>query len=161
MRQDYLAILEQVIQCNDEVITFLHNTHSDAIAKKIINEGFEFQSHLDYTTDVVSAKDPVTIKYFTIVRQAYGNFTMIIQINKDIIEHYSHQLKHKEHHFSEILSVKPPYIGYEEDLIYCLAPNFVKGYIDICTSEFVANPNFNPSLILPIFETNLNRILNE
>lgn len=155
----YLTTLIHVIECKNDVVTFLHNTKTQKTAEQIIREGFEFQSHLDYTTDVVSAKDPVTIKYFTIVRQAYGNYTMVIQISKQLIEDYSQTLVNLSHHFSEILSVKPPYIGPEDDPIYCLAPHFIKGYIDTLTGTFVANPNFNATLKIPIFEENMKTII--
>ncbi len=155
-----LQNLIKIIDCKNDVVTFLHNTKTKETADKIIKHGFEFQSHLDFTTDVVSAKDPITIKYFSIVRQAYGDYTIIIQISKQIIEDFSAPLVKKAHHFSEVLTVKPPIINAEEDMIYCLAPNFVKGYINVHSAEFVANPTFNSSLILPEFNQNLNRILN-
>jgi hypothetical protein len=161
MEEAYLHLLEKVIYNDDDVVTFLHNTHSASVVKKIMTRGFEFQSHLDYTTDVVSAKDPVTIKYFTIVRQAYGNFTVIIQISKAIIEDYAAKIRKKNHHFSEVLSIKPPFMGPEDELVYCLAPHFVKGYIDACNHLFYQNPKFNPSLKLPVFESNLKQILKE
>lgn len=161
MEDAYLHLLEKAITNDNEVVTFLHNTHSETVAKKIISQGFAFQSHLDYTTDVVSAKDPVTVKYFTIVRQAYGNYTIIIQISKAIIEDFAGKIRIKNHHFSEVLSIKPPYLGPEDELVYCLAPHFVKGYIDTCHQIFHKNPGFDPSLKLPIFESNLQQILKE
>lgn len=159
MDNEYLEQLQRVINCKSEVVTFLHNTKTRQIAEKILQEGFEFQSHLDYTSDVVSAKDPVTIKYFTLVRQAYGDYTVIIQIDKNLIEEYSNILEDLPHHFSEILTVKPPYIGNEDDLIYCLAPHFVKGYVNAQTAEFFSNSLFNAGLKIPIFEKNLNKLL--
>lgn len=154
----HLEGLLEAIKTDERVITFLHNTKTEDTAKYIMKEGFEFQSHLDYTTDVVTPKDPVTVKYFTIVRQAYGNFTIVIQISKPLVEEYSELLDNKAHHFSEILTVKPPKEGPEDDLIYTLAPHFVKGYVNACTGEFQANPNFNASLKIPIFEENLKKI---
>jgi len=151
--------LIKVIECKSDVVTFLHNTKTQETAKKVLLEGFEFQSHIDYTTDVVSAKDPITIKYFTIVRQAYGRYTLIIQISRQLIEDYSELLNNISHHFSEILTVKPPVLGVEDDLVYCLAPHFVKGYMDAETGEFYANPNFNAALKIPVFEENLKKIL--
>jgi hypothetical protein len=155
----YVQNLIKVIECKNDVVTFLHNTKTKETAEKVLEDGFQFQSHLDYTTDVVTAKDPVTIKYFTIVRQAYGKYTLIIQISRHLIEDYSQQLQNMSHHFSEILSVKSPFLGSEDDLVYCLAPHFVKGYMYVETGEFFANPNFNASLKIPIFEENLRRIL--
>ena len=159
MESEYLQQLQNVNESPTQVVTFLHNTKSQETAELILKEGFEFQSHLDYTSDVVSAKDPVTIKYFTIVRQAYGDYTMIIQIAKDLIEDYSKILEELPPHFSEVLTVKEAYIGSEEDLIYCLAPNFVKGYVHSQTANFYPNPDFNPSLKLPLFNDNLKKIV--
>jgi hypothetical protein len=161
MDTEYLEKLVTVIECKNDVVTFLHNTKEKETADRISRDGFEFQSHLDYTTDVVSAKDPITIKYFSIVRQAYGDYTIIMQISKQIIEDFSAPLVKKAHHFSEILTVKEPFIGPDDDIIYCLAPNFVKGYINVHSAEFVANPKFDSSLILPEFNTNLKKILDE
>ena len=155
----YIHNLIKIIECKNDVVTFLHNTKTKETADKIIQQGFEFQSHLDFTTDVVSAKDPITIKYFSIVRQAYGDYTLIMQISKEIIEDFSAPLVKKAHHFSEVLTVKPPTISSEDEIIYCLAPNFVKGYINVHSAEFVANPTFNSSLILPEFNQNLKRII--
>lgn len=155
----YLDTLIRAIESDEEVITFLHNTQTRNIAEKIVSEGFEFQSYLDYTTDVVSARDIVTIKYFTIVRQSYGKFTIIIQISKQLIEEYADKLENIAHHFSEILTVKKPYKGPEDDLIYCLAPHFIKGFVDTESKKFYANPNFNSSLKIPVFEENLKKIL--
>lgn len=154
----HLEGLLEAIKTEERVITFLHNTKTVETAKHILKEGFEFQSHLDYTTDVVTPKDPVTVKYFTIVRQAYGNFTIVIQISKPLVEEYSELLDNKAHHFSEILSVKPPKVGLEDDLIYCLAPHFVKGYVDANTGDFHCNPNFNASLKIPIFDENIKNL---
>ena len=154
----YLDILIQAIENDNEVITFLHNTQTYETAEKIMHEGFEFQSHLDYTTDVVSYRDTVTIKYFTIVRQSYGKFTIIIQISKQIIEEYAEKLDNIAHHFSEILSINEPYEGAEDDMIYCLAPHFIKGFVDAESGKFYSNPNFNASLKIPVFEENLKKI---
>ncbi|MDA3890147.1 MAG: hypothetical protein PF517_00630 [Salinivirgaceae bacterium] len=157
----YLNGLLSAIETDQNVITFLHNTKTKESANNIIEKGFKFQSHLDYTTDVVSPKDPVTVKYFTIVRQAYGEFTIIMQISKSLIESYSELLEDISHHFSEILSINKPYLGPEDDLIYCLAPHFIKGYVEAEMGNFIQNPNFNPSLKIPIFDENLKKILNK
>lgn len=161
MENEYLEQLQKVIECQNDVVTFLHNTKTKETAESIMNGGFEFQSHLDYTSDVVSAKDPVTIKYFTIVRQAYGNYTMVIQIAKDLIEEYSNILEELPHHFSEILTVKEPYVGHEEDMIYCLAPHFIKGYVNAETAQFFPNPLYNSGMKLPVFQENLKKIISK
>lgn len=159
MEKDYLEVLMNTIATPKDALTFLHNTKKKEVAQNILNNGFRFNSHLDYSTDCVSAKDEVTVKYFTLTRQAYGDFTVIIQIGKQIIEYYSHILEHKKHHFSELLTVEPPVLGSDDDYIYQLAPQFVRGFIDSKSGEFYANPNFNADYNNKIFQNNLDRIL--
>jgi hypothetical protein len=83
----------------------------------------------------------------------------VLQISKRIIEQYSRRLEHYPHHFSEVLATQPPVNGTEDELIHTLAPNFVKGYINAINCEFVANPQFNPDLIMPQFDINLENLL--
>lgn len=144
-----------------EVLTFLHNTGTEQKAKKIVKYGFRFNSHLDYSTDNVSAKDEVTVRYFTLTRQAYGNYTVIIQIARNIIEHYSTILDNTPHHFSEVLTVCPPVLGNDEEFIYQLAPQFIKGYIYMPKCELVLNEKFNPECDCDIFKENLSLILEQ
>ena len=56
---DYINTLISVIDNSNDVVTFLHNTQSKSIADKVLTNGFEFQGHIDYTTDTVSANDIV------------------------------------------------------------------------------------------------------
>ncbi len=158
MDKDYLNVLIDTIASTENVLTFLHNTNKEEVALKILKSGFQFHSHLDYCTDYVSAKDAVTIKYFTIIRQAYGNFTVVIQISKKIIEDYSDILENTPHHFSEILSINDPILGVDEEFIYQLAPQFVKGFVNSVNSELVLNPNFNSTFRSSIFQDNLDKI---
>jgi len=161
MEKDYLEILMETIASPENVLTFLHNTKNKEVAQNILDYGFQFNSHIDYTTDCVSAKDIVTVKYFTITRHAYGDFTIIIQIGKQIIEYYSHILKNKKYHFSELFSVKPPVLGSDDDYIYQLAPQFVRGFIDSKSGELFINSKFNPEYNPRFFQDNLDKILKE
>lgn len=159
MEKTFLEILMQTIESDSDLLTFLHNTNSEEVAKEIIQNGFKFNSHLDYTTDNVSAKDEVTIKYFTITRQAYGKYTLVIQISKEIIEHYSSILEDTHHHFSEILTIRPPILGPDEEMIYQLAPQFVKAFIYEPNCELMLNPNFDPHYNCEVFKENMQKIL--
>ena len=156
---DYITLLQSVIESNDNVVSFLHNTHTKEDAESILKGGFEFQNHLDYTTDIISAKDIVAIRYFSNVRSTYGKFTIVIQISKQIIDEYCRVLNCKSHHYSEVLTVKTPYVGSDGDLIYCLAPHFVKGYINSNTAKFYPNNSFDAVLKLAVFDDNLKKII--
>ncbi len=157
----YLTKLYEVISETENVLTFLHNTRSKQIAEEILKQGFEFQGYLDYTTDMVSAKDPIGIKYFSQIRKAYGNYTIIIQISKEIIESYTQKIAHTDIHFSEVLAINTDEEGIGEDAIHCLAPHFIKGYLNVKTAKFISNENFNPSLKIEVFEENMKKILGQ
>jgi hypothetical protein len=153
----YVLKIIEIIGPNNQLVTFLHNTPDENNAQMIMKEGFKFHSHLDYTTDVVSAKDEVTITYFNLVRGAYGNFTLIIQIDKKLIEKYSNLLYDHHYHFSEVLTIGNPQQTEDGEWIYNLAPIFIKGYFDSKSGKFTANPLFDPSNDLPVFMSNLNK----
>jgi hypothetical protein len=156
----YIIALKEAIGYNPEMVTFLHNTMTRENAETIMNKGFRFYSHLDYTTDVVSAKDDITITYFNLVRSAYGPFTIIIQMDKELIQYYSDLLLDRHNHFSELLTLEMPEKSNDEEWIYTLAPNFVKGYVDSRFPCFFPNSKFNPSLKHPEFEKNLQHLRN-
>lgn len=156
----YNQLVEMCHSYKGELITFLHNTTSKDIAEEIMSYGFEFNSHLDYTCDVVSAKDPLTIKYFRNVREAYGNYTIIIQIGRNIIMNFSEALDKTPHHFSEVLSVCKPKLNDDNESIYKLAPHFIKGYLNQSENIFCKNPTFNPHKEIDLFDQNLKQLLN-
>lgn len=160
MVETFVDILMKTISTEEQVLTFLHNAPSKIVADTIINDGFRFQSHLDYSTDNVSSKDIVTVKYFALTRQAYGDYTVIMQISRSIIEHYSSILKNTPHHFSEVLTVKEPVHTSEDEYIFQLAPQFVKGYIYTPECQLVLSPDFNPNCDCEVFKKNLDKILN-
>ncbi len=142
----------------EEVFTYLHNTKSKDIAETILDSGFIFQSHLDYCCDLVTIKDPITIKYFSCIRQAYGAYTLIIQFTKSIVDRVSEPLENYSNHYSEILSYQKP-IHEDGEIRFNLAPEFIKGYVDNEKNQFIANPNFNPSHFTPRFNENILAII--
>jgi hypothetical protein len=47
----------------------------------------------------------------------------------------------------ELLTMKKPTMGENDELIYALAPEHIAGYFDNKTEEFIENPRYNPSYI--------------
>lgn len=155
----YLIKLYSVINENQNIVTFLHNTPTKQNADNILENGFKFQGHLDYTSDIISSKDIIGLKYFSQIRKHYGNYTIIIQISKKIITEYTERLKNTEYHFSEALTAKPPSKTCDDEFTYCLSPNFIKGYLNIKNADFVLNQKFNPSLKIKTFEENIEKLI--
>ena len=143
------------------VYTYLHNTEKREVADKIIHEGFNFENHLDYTTDRINRNDPLEARNFIIKRKRYGLFTVAIEISTKIVDYYTLNLKNTNVHFSEILTSNKPVIGDNDEPIYRLTNQFVKGYFDHSTHRAIMNNSFNPFFHSPEFERNLYRILYE
>ena len=150
---------QEFIGLTNDVFTYLHNTESDEIAELIISEGFEFEGYLDHTTDLISGDDPVELRYFQIKRGRYGDYTMVIQIAREIIDKYCELLKETHNHYSEVLTVKDPRKTYEREPIYTLPPHFVKGYFDQKNKKAIINPKFDAFKDLEIFEENVRRLV--
>ncbi len=152
------GLLAAIDCADDSLMTFLHNTRNESTAQEVLKNGFHFLDHLDYTCDLVTPKDPLTIRYFNLCRQAYGKYTLIIQIARTTIENYARQLKGKPVHFSEILSLHKSKSEIDAEFIHVLPPAFVKGYFDHNHISFQKNPSFDPFFTHPVFAKNLQAI---
>jgi hypothetical protein len=102
--------------------TYLHTTETIENAKSICENGLnceEFGKTTDYVHDISG------LIYMLIIRKDYGNFTLIIQLNKNIENSYESICK-KEHNENG-------------DEIFVLPPQYIKGYYDRTTKEIFAN----------------------
>ncbi len=150
----------------DEVkfICFTHRTNSEQIAKKIMEEGFEFAEAIQSTTDIL-VNDEVVLKYYHNLRRNYGEYNVIICIANEIYDYYLAQLKAsprgKLFTVEEILTEKKPRYDEERDqTIFLLPKQFIKGFFNEETAKITINPNFNPTYNSEKFNENLNNALN-
>jgi hypothetical protein len=151
----------EFINPRKDVYKYLHNTEEKAIADKIILEGFDFESHLDYTTDLVTGNDPIEIKYFFIKRKRYGLYTIIIEISKSIVDYYSQKLSSTPFHFSEVLTCQNPLLSDNDEPLYRLPSQFIKGYYDHEAQKPIPNETFDPFFHSEKFDQNLKQFLQE
>ena len=103
---------------------FLHTTNSIERARSICENGFRFKD-FNKTSDYVC--DPITLAYMLNIRKHYGDFTVIIQINKNITSYV--EISEKEY-------------DDEGDEVYVLPPQYIKGFYNRRTDEIYANPFF-------------------
>jgi len=150
----------------DEIkfICLSHRTNSEEIAKKIMQEGFEFAEAIQSTTDFL-VNDEVVLKYYYNLRRNYGEYNIIICIANEIYDYYLGKLKDspngKTYTVEEILTEKEGWYDEERDQnIFILPKQFIKGYYNEETSEIVKNPHFNPFYNSEKFKENLNKIIN-
>ncbi len=150
-----MDLFQSFISLDERVLVFLHNTSSEALARKIMEEGFRFVNHLTYSCDQVSASDLVQLRYFTILRRSYGEYTIVLCVGKELVEEYSNHLRGTPFHFSEVLAYHPPVINEDGDPLFIMPPHFVKGYFNQQTGAGVLNPKFDPHKRIPDFDQNL------
>jgi hypothetical protein len=154
-----LKKFQEFIDPQVEISKFMHQTPTRELADLIIRDGFEFENHLMHTTDQISGFDLVELNYFLMIRRNYGQYTVIIEIADEIINEYTIKLKNTRFHFSEVLSIGPPWINDDDNPVYRLAKQFIKGYFNQNTLESFYNSNFNPFYKSPQFEVNLKTLL--
>ena len=156
---DNILDLSHFIGKNDKLMTYLHCLNSVELAEEIMKNGFNFENHLLNTTDLVSPDDLVEVTYFMNIRKAYGNITLIVQINNELIQSINAQLIETRSHFSEALTKTAPRNGPNELFVYTLPEQFIMGYFNNIESLGVKNPNFDPYYSSKRFEENILMIL--
>lgn len=159
LSEEKLKSIQEFIGQDLAISKFIHTTPSRTVAEKILTSGFEFENHLMHTTDQVSGFDLVELNYFILIRRNYGNFIVVIEIADNLIVEFTKRLQSFNFHFSEALSKHPPRYNEDENPVYTLPEQFIKGYFDQQTLEKRLNPLFDPYFRSPLFEENMKRLI--
>jgi len=131
---------------NDSKI-FIHYTKDELTAKKILREGFRFIEAFEKTAEQVY-NDSVDLSYKHNVRKYYGKYIVVICIGNEIYNHFNEELIHLNKQNTQpehILSGIPSFINENEEEVFTLSKQFVKGYINYETGTIVQNSEFSPS----------------
>ena len=137
-------ILASVLKEYKDCFFFLHNTKEFGVVEKIMNEGFIFESQLPHSTDRVNPNEPIEITYFLFQRKDYGLFTVIIALTKNIYDKYSDFSNTYDTGIEEVMTIRDPWFGDNDELMYIISPKHILGYFNNRTSEFFDNPNWDP-----------------
>jgi hypothetical protein len=124
---------------------FLHNTKEKSIAELIMNEGFMFENQLPHSTDRVNPNEPIEVTYFLFQRKDYGSYTIIIAIPKATYDNYTKYSNAFDTGIEEVLSIKEPYFGDNDELVYTISPKHLLGFYNIKTGEFFKNKIWDPN----------------
>lgn len=151
-------VFQKFMGTDKDLLNYVHNTYSEEIANKIINEGFIFEKYLENTSDLISPSQIIDIKYFLHRRRSYGNFTILIQIEKKIVENLSEQLNGTPFHYTEAITKKDPEPSPDGEMLYVLPEQYIKGFFNQDTLEIVKNALFDPSYNPSFFIENLNKL---
>lgn len=152
-------ILDYLIE-NRDCRTFVHYTKETATAQKIIDEGFRFVVSFHKTAEPIS-NDQIDLIYKHNLHKYFGNYIIVICILKKIYHFYENELKKTEQanvSVEQILTESIPELDENNDEIYWLPKQFVKGYLNFESGEIVNNPAYNPGYDSPAFRENLLRI---
>jgi hypothetical protein len=150
--------LSQLLSKDNSCIVLLHNTETIARAKNIMICGFKFESQLTYSTDRINPQDTVEINYFLVERKEYGDFTIIIEIDKKIFKQYSRLAESSDLNIEEIMSVDEPLLSENDEYIYTLSHYYIKYIFNNKTGEVQKNTVFDPSFESPEYLENYNRL---
>ena len=153
-----ILLFRDFIRGSSDLYTFLHNTISEEMARHIMQGGLIFENHLLNTSDHVSGTDLVELNYFRTIRKYYGDYTVVIQMNARLVEDFSHRLRQTKYHFSEALSKTRPTYTKEDNPVYILPEQFIRGFFDHRKKKGIENPRFDPFFFPLFFEDNLQRL---
>ena len=150
--------LFEVLAKDKSSIVLLHNTDTISKAKGILRNGFKFENQLTYSTDRVNPRDLIEINYFLVERKEYGDFTIIIEINKEILNQYSRLAETSDLTFEEILSTEKPELSDNDEFVYTLSHYYIKGIFNNKTGEMLVNPVFDAAYDSPDYLENFNML---
>lgn len=139
---------------------FIHYTREEVVAKRIFDEGFIFADSFHKTAEAVTT-DQINLVYKHYLHKNYGKYVVVIAISKDIFNYYTNEIgkTKKVLNVEQLLSEIGPSINDNDDEVYLLPKQFIKGYINLETGETIKNANYNPSYNSPIFKKNLEKLV--
>ncbi|MDX2413938.1 MAG: hypothetical protein QNK33_01990 [Bacteroidales bacterium] len=150
--------LFEVLAKDKSCIVLLHNTDTLSKAKGILINGFKFENQLTYSTDRVNPRDIIEINYFLVERKEYGDYTIIIEINKEILNQYSRLAETSDLTFEEIISTEKPELSDNDEFVYTLSHYYIKGIFNNKTGEMLVNPVFDAAYDSPHYLENFNML---
>ncbi len=150
--------LSQLLTKDNSSIVLLHNTGTIERANKIMTHGFRFESQLTYSTDRINPKDQVEINYFLVERKEYGDFTIVIEIDRNLFKKYSQLAESSDLNIEDILTYEEPYLSDNDEYVYVLSHYYIKCIFNNKTGEVRMNPVFDASFNSPDYLNNYNKL---
>jgi hypothetical protein len=147
-----------ILENESNEVLFIHYTKDQDVAQQITREGFRFADSFYKTAEPI-VNDKLDFIYKHYLRKHYGNFVVVISISKNVYNHYLSEIAHsnKVMNVEHIISNKCPQLNENEDEVYLLPKEFIKGFINAETGEIYRNQSFNPNFDSPEFQKNLDK----
>ena len=146
---NYAEGISELVSPMDGLCTLLHKTDSEKISKKIIGTGFNFIDNLMNTTDNVGGLNEIHYDWWLTMRKAYGNQIIAIQFNQNKIYEHIKKFTNKKFLLDHVMSYQRFFHNEENEFVYTLPREYVKGYIDQSKGKINLNKDFNPNYVVP------------
>ena len=165
MKEDKIlhdSILDFLIE-NRNCRTFVHYTKGSNTAQKIVEEGFRFAISFHKTAEPIST-DQIDLIYKHNLHKYFGNYIIVICISRDIYKYYENELNKIDQtnmNVEQILTESHPELDENQDEIYILPKQYVKGYLNYESGEIFRNPDFKPDYDSQLFKKNLQKVKND
>ena len=157
------STIKFMLENDKDLRIYMHYTKDESAARSILQDGFKFADSF-YKTALPVSRDKLDMMIKHNSRKFFGEYLIIISISNDVVNFYSMELEKagtKNFLFENILTEEPPVRNDNSDLVYQLASQFVKGYINLRTGEIITNTGFDPWYNSPNFMKNIDRIKNK
>lgn len=151
------STLNFILENDNEQTIWLHYTREETVAKDILKGGFMFTGSFYKTAEIVT-NDRLDLINKHNSRKSFGDFIVIICIAKFIVNHYTSLLEKKgisHYSFENLLSVTTPVENENSDLVYRLAAQYIKGYVNYKTGVIIKNPIHDPKYDSSAFIKNI------
>ncbi|MBI9052688.1 MAG: hypothetical protein JEY96_02655 [Bacteroidales bacterium] len=148
-----------IFEDESEIKLFLHYTPSKKIVDKIIKEGFMFTNSFYKTAEYIYNDELYLVQRHHEHKQ-FGDYVIVICISKKIFNIYSDKLN--EYNLADItveqiLTESNPIVDDNNDLIYTLPQQFIKGYFNFREGTIVKNKSFDFNYNSKLFDKNLDK----
>jgi hypothetical protein len=149
-------LLEDEAKCK----IFVHYTRDEEIAQNIFSEGFFFVDSFHKTAEAIT-NDQINLVYKHYLHKNYGKYIIVISISKDIFNYYTNEIGKSKRviNVEQLLSEAEPCVNENDDEVYLLPKQFIKGYINLESGKTIRNPNYNPYYDSPTFAANIKRLV--
>ena len=151
------STLKFILENGKNMKSYIHYTQNETDAQSIVQNGFQFVDSF-YKTALPVSKDKLDLKIKHNSRKFFGDYIIVICISNDVANFYSYELGRAaipNFTFENILTETPPVKNDNSDLVYQLASQFIKGYVNHRTGAIVKNPGFDPLYNSPNFLKNI------
>jgi hypothetical protein len=153
-------ILRFIVGDINKQLIYIHYTKEESVAQRILVEGFRFIDTFYKTAEPVT-NDKLDLIYKHYLHKYFGKFVILIGISKEVYNKYLKMisLSKKLINVEQIISKKSPNLDENQDEVYFLPPQFVKGYINSETGEIIDNLGFDPYFDPPYAIANAEEML--